>query len=242
MTQRDNILQELQDLDSRLLNDSFANVYQVPAGYFDELPGLILRRIRAMEAQNPREELAILSPLLNSIKRATPYQLPEGYFEGLEKTGVPGLQPQEELEQLSPLLSGLNKQMPYQVPEGYFTRLDHSTVTEKAPARLISINRSWLRYAAAAVFITFITVSGFFYLNRKTTLPAESATITVKKLVDDVSTDELNEFIEATDNTAPLVATAGSSANEIKELMKNVSDKEIQDFLNDAEAIETISN
>jgi hypothetical protein len=63
----------------------------------------------------------------------------------------------------------------------------------------------------------------------------------VEKSINDVPTDELNQFIETMDTEAPIMAVAGKT-DEIRELIKNVSDKEMLDFLSDTEAPETISN
>ena len=51
-----------------------------------------------------------------------------------------------------------------------------------------------------------------------------------------VSTDEMNSFIQADDEESKGkdVATAGTS--DIRELMKDVSDNDIQDFLNKTNA------
>lgn len=238
MIQRDNILQELQALDSKLLSNSFTNVYSVPARYFEKLPALVLRRIRAMETADAGEELAELSPLLHLINRATPYQAPAGYFETLETGKIPVSDVQAELKELSPLLSGLKRQTPYEVPAGYFANLDHGIPAQKAPARVISFNRGWLRYAVAAVIVTFIGIGGFLFLNRKNIDPEQQSHAWVEKNIKDIPTNELDEFIETTDNTAPVIA-ATDRTNEIRELMKSVSDQELQDFLQDAEAIET---
>ena len=67
MTQKDHILQELKELNSSLVNLSQQNVYSVPVGYFDGLAAQVMKRIKALEAINAKEELNHLSPLLNSI-------------------------------------------------------------------------------------------------------------------------------------------------------------------------------
>jgi len=55
MTQRDNILQELSELQSSLLNAGTQNVYRVPGGYFDNLAEQVLNRIRALDTENAAE-------------------------------------------------------------------------------------------------------------------------------------------------------------------------------------------
>ena len=53
-----------------------------------------------------------------------------------------------------------------------------------------------------------------------------------------VSTDDINEFVElASAGTPDIVKT--DTKDEISNLLKDVSDKEIQDFLNDTQAAET---
>ena len=65
MTQKDNILQELKELKSFLVNLSLQNVYSVPAGYFDGLAVQVMKRIKTLEAIDAKEDLNHLSPLLN---------------------------------------------------------------------------------------------------------------------------------------------------------------------------------
>lgn len=241
MTQRDNILQELQALESPLATASFADVYQVPAGYFTQLPGQVLRRIRAMEAADAQEELAILSPFLSQAERTLPYQVPAGYFASVEERLSPVMQSaQEELEQLSPLLGSLSKQSPYRVPAGYFDNITQPEIKKEAPAKVIPImSRTWFRYAAAAVVITFVSISGFLFFNQQpAAVPGDSYTW-VKKNMNTVSTEELNEFITVADyEEAPVLAASGNT-DEVKKLIENISDKEIQDFLNETEVLET---
>lgn len=242
MAQTENILQELSDLESMLVNVPSRDVYQAPAGYFEDLAGVVMSRIRAMETENAREELAFLSPVLSSLNRATPYGIPAGYFDGLEKRLADSLRqerdqtPQEELQHLSPLLNSLKKQMPYRVPEGYFDNL----APVKARAKVIPVNASrWFRYAAAAAIITLVATGGFLFLDKnEKTDPNEKSYVWVKENMNKVSTDELDEFITIVDKEA-LVAIASNGTDEIRELMKNISDKEIQDFVTDTEIIAT---
>ena len=83
MTQKDNILQELNDLKSSLVNVTRENIYTVPVGYFDGLAAQVISRIKAMEAVTPGEELGYLSPLLGNVSKEMPYTVPADYFEGI---------------------------------------------------------------------------------------------------------------------------------------------------------------
>jgi hypothetical protein len=129
MTPKDNILQELTELNSSLsINQQ--NIYTVPAGYFDGLAAQVLNRIKAFEATNATEELGYLSPMLGNMSKEVPHFVPQGYFEGLAANALQSITQsnihqtsKEELASLSPLLSGLKNDMPFAVPQGYFEGL-----------------------------------------------------------------------------------------------------------------------
>jgi len=103
-------------------------------------------------------------------------------------------------------------------------------------------NRSWITYAAAAVVIAFVSVSGFFYLQRQgddTIKSSAKATIDVKG----IPADQIDQLIKLADEDVLYANnTAGkttASDKDVERLMKNVPEKEIQDFLNDADAAES---
>ncbi|MBL7732784.1 MAG: hypothetical protein JNM88_16530 [Chitinophagaceae bacterium] len=129
MTQKNNILQELQELNSNLAAHTPEPVYQVPAGYFDSLAQSMLTRIRAMEAASAGEELLILSPTVSHLPKLVPYTVPQGYFEELISRLMKVIRAseaataREEIGHLSPLLSGLSQKMPFSVPQDYFDQL-----------------------------------------------------------------------------------------------------------------------
>src|SRR5574338_326142 len=87
MAQKDNILEELNSLNSSLVKDN-KNPYQVHDGYFDGLAEQVLRRIRAMEIADPAGELTALSPFLASLPKTNPYVVPARYFEELDPSFV----------------------------------------------------------------------------------------------------------------------------------------------------------
>ena len=294
MTQKDNILKELLELNSELAAISRENIFKVPAGYFDglaaeilkkiralesgneaekadflstlatdlskqtpyatpagyfnDLPEQILKRVKASESDNAADELASLSPLLSKISKQVPYALPEGYFETLEKklaitiTGDKDQTATEELESISPLLSGLKKKTTYSVPEGYFENLQPA-IDKENPIRetkVISItSRKWFRYAAAALVIGFVATIGLLLLNKPNAIdPTEKSFAWVQKNMKKVSTDDINEFVELASAGTTDVSKTGAKV-EINNLLKDVSDKEIQDFLNDTQVAES---
>jgi hypothetical protein len=227
MTQRANILNELKELDSLLATASSSTLYQVPAGYFDGLATDILNRIKSLE-------------FIESISRTTPYVVPSGYFDGLEKKLMAGvlqsenpLSATEELESLSPLLSGLTKEMPYSVPENYFDTLKKIDKEEKPKAKVITMGpRKWLRYAAAAVVTGVIAIGALLFFQKDNISPVNKSYAWVKKSLNQVSTDDLDQFIDLSNEQLPVIASITPGA-EVKDLVNNLSDDELRVFLDD---------
>jgi len=248
MEQRDNILQELREMNSDLAGFRQQSVFQVPGGYFDNLAGEILKKVKALEAASAKEELAFLSPILSTISNTAPYSVPAGYFEAFEnklKEIVFAGNDQtvkEELEGLSPLLGQLKDKPTYSVPEGYFEQLKGSnrSAGHATKAKVIPITRrKWFRYAAAAIVVGVVATIGFTLLNKKETIdPSDKSFSWIQKNMKKVSTDDINEFVELA-NTASADIVKSESKDEISNLLKDVSDKEIQDFLNDTQTAET---
>ena len=248
MAQKDNILQELNELNSSLVNLGTEHVYAVPAGYFDGLAERVLNLIKAMNAETAVEELGYLSPLLKDISKKMPYSVPADYFEGLDHALLNSFRntnqtAKEELETLSPLLSGLKKEMPYSVPQGYFENLGKPV--SKPEVKVISIvHRKWFRYAAAAVITGVIIMAGFLIFNDNNKEPGGKVmakfTRDVKKM-DDSQKDKLIEYIDGGLNPADnSVVIASGKSNDVKELLKGISDDELKDFQQQTEDIEDV--
>jgi hypothetical protein len=238
MSARDNILTELKELDSSLSGVSLVNAYQVPAGYFEGLASTMLNLVKAMEIMDAGEELSLLSPVINDIDRTMPFAIPANYFNGLEKKlmeGVLASESAEESETLSPLLSGLKKNNPYTVPDNYFEGLVNIAKNNepRKEAKIISLSaRRWFRVAAAAVVISFITVGAFLFTRKDTISPVDKSYAWVKKSIKQVSTDDLDQFIDMSDEQIPVIASV-TPGKEAKELVNNLSDEQIQHFLDD---------
>ena len=252
MTPHNNILQELNELQSSLAGLAIQNTYSVPEGYFEGLAGQVLKRIKAMEANNAADELKLLAPSLSNISKQLPYSIPVGYFDGLEDRMMQVVRESndyqtsgEELEAISPLLSGLKKQMPYHVPQGYFETLatDINTGSAKAETKVISLtSRKWFRYAAAAVVAGIIAMAGFTFLGKDKVDAVTNSRAWVEKNVKKVPTEKIEEFIQLTDEEKTAKESIASIDNnkveEVKELIKDVPEKEIQSLLNDTELLD----
>jgi hypothetical protein len=247
MTNKDTILQELQQLNSSLGNTAYQNTtYQVPAGYFEGLAAEILKRIKALESTTAKEELSHLSPLLSSIKKEMLFTIPDGYFDSLEKNLHQTIStkidqaPQEELAELSSLLSELKKKTTYTIPEGYFENLQpviDNKVYEPAAKVIPITRRKWFQYAAAAVVIGFVATLALLLKDNRDIDPGTKSYAWIQKNLKKVSTDDINEFVElASTETADVVKV--EAKDDISNLVKDISDKEIQDFLNDTQSAE----
>lgn len=254
MIQRDNILQELSELNSQLAGQNPVNVYTVPAGYFEGLLAGVMKRIKALEAANAADELAHLSPLLNSFSKENPYSVPAGYFEQLS-TRVNGyihtadhLSAEEETATLSPLLAGLKKENPYQVPAGYFENLAAAVSADEArpAAKVVALpKRKWFLYAAAAVVTGLIVMAGFlmFGNSRK---DAEGIRVMAKvtkdiKKLDEVQKDDLIDFLNTgVTGTETAKLNTESKSKEIKQLLQDIPEEELKDFQEQTEDMEGV--
>jgi len=242
------IIQELRELESSLSDTPARNIYSVPDGYFERFAGLVLNRIKAVNSIDPQEELDYLYPELNTISKEPLYSVPTGYFNELSESLMIGVRSHEdyqtsdeELSSLSPLLSSIGKQNPYSVPEGYFENFgkDVNLNSYKKPAaKTVSmVNRKWFRFAAAAVVIGFIALTGISLFFNKT-VPVSNTQEWVEKNMKKVSTDDINNFIQSADEESSQnsIVTTAPKTTDIQDLMKDVSDKDIQDFLNKTNA------
>lgn len=236
------IIQELSELGSSFSDIPARNMFTVPQGYFDELAVFVMNRIKALNSTNPQEELNCLSPFLNEISRELPYSVPPNYFRELPDALMEGIRSHEdyqtadeELSSLSPLLSSIGNKNPYAVPAGYFENFGKDVNLKsdsKPPVKVISIvNRKWFRFAAAAVVTGFIAMTGVLLFFTDSPIRTSNTHEWVEKNMKKVSTDEIDSFIQADEQP-----TATAKTTDIRELMKDVSDNDIQDFLSKTNA------
>ncbi len=228
MNNRITISDELTALQSGLSPEIHGQPYQVPPGYFDTLPELILARVRS-NGLNAVEEISELSPLLAGLSRKMPYDVPENYF-GTTADQLEAITSDEE----SLVLSFISKEMPYQVPAGYFAGFPEQML-DKLPrqqARVIPMmKRKWMRMAVAASVTAIMAISGFLYFNNRNEIaPAGNETVSTE--LKDVSTEELDAFIKnATGGKQPAASDDITASEDASALLNDVSDKELEAFL-----------
>jgi hypothetical protein len=250
MSLNNNILQELRELGSSLVNEVVHQTYSVPPGYFESFAGQVLNKIKALEAASASEELSYLSPVLNSVSRQNPYEVPAGYFDSIDERLLQVMRQNdhqtvsEELSSLSPLLNSLNRKMPFSVPEGYFENLSPAP----QPAKVVSLtHRKWFKYAVAAMVTGIIFMAGFVII-RRNEQPSEKKifakfTRDVKKMNENQK-DQLIDFIDAGMNgneTAQVNPdTRSNDIKDVKELLEDVSDEELKDLREQTEDLEDV--
>jgi hypothetical protein len=226
MSSNNYIQDELNELNSGLPGNQQGLPYGVPEGYFEGLAASVMARIRESEsAPSAAEEIAQLSPLLAGLSRTVPYSVPAGYFsENIDLLPAFTSDTEESL-----VLSFIEKEMPYEVPRGYFASFPE-TVLEKLnrSAKVVPMKRRrWMHVAAAAVVAGIIGLSGLAYFKSGTTTPDAPVAIEIKK----ASTEELNAFVKTTDISLTDESTTAHNTTDVKQLLKDVSDKELEAFL-----------
>lgn len=231
MNSRIHISDELRELNSSL--PAYANepVFTVPDGYFEHFAASVLAKVKAIDAASVNDELSHLSPLLAAIPRHMPYALPENYFSELE----PGLPAREE-EPLPSVLGEHHRRMPYAVPAGYFEALPEAVLArvERPKARVVPMRTRWMRVAAAAVVAGVMALSGYLYFGGSGTNTPDFQSNPeewVARKLKGVSTDALEAFIQTADATPGGTSTASGRAPEVRSMLKDVSDRELENFL-----------
>lgn len=227
-----------------VLQQACANPYSVPAGYFDELAGSILMRVKAEQALTAQEELSVLSPLLSKLDKKLLFEAPAGYFAELTENVVSGARAidfvNEELENLSPVMAGLKDKQVYTVPADYFDGLPGQVLdrVKKAaePARVVSIGqgRKVMRYAVAAAVIGIVVMAAWWFTGTKSGTVTPDVAVAAK--VDKIPEEELQSYLEEGSVVLPADLLAANTKPEIEagdmtDLLQNVSDEEIQKYL-----------
>jgi hypothetical protein len=247
MIDQDNIQDELRNLDSGLPAKSELP-FSVPEGYFEGLAGRMLAKVKEQNS-SVMEELHTLSPLLAGLSRKNPYSLPDGYFDkNLED--LPFLVKDDAV---SPVLKSIGTTMPYTTPKGYFENFPRQVMSKLvgSEAKVVPFfSRTWMRAAVAAVVGGIIFLGGYQLLKTTTQEPAVAQTNTKPDTTDRLvaknensvvqsiraaSIEELDAFIKAIPllpAKAQKLRPAGQTSAEVDELLKDISEKEIETFLN----------
>ena len=214
--------------------------YEVPQGYFENLPEAILTRVQTGEA----------SPVL-PVSRQNPYSVPTGYFENLADTLLSRVKAEkansakEEIEALSPVLGKLNKTNPYTLPTGYFEDLA-TNITDGAKA-IELVNEELENLSPLMVGlknkIVYEAPEGYFDSLANTML-AKAKKQQPAKVVSMNFGRSMMRYVAAAVVAAivfgaiwfinnPVKSIEGITAKELNEKVKKVSDDELIKFFED---------
>lgn len=204
----------------------------------------------AIAAESTSQELARLSPLLNSITRTLPYQVPDDYFEQLSPM-------------LAPLASVRDKPL-YTVPENYFAGLPDEIIArmkdeilsqvtpakKDQPARVISLDRStsqkkisrqtswfqpsWLKYSVAAAIAGLIITFGWLRLHNPSL--SQTPTKDLANNLSKVSEQDLETYAESnhdhsTTESMNSTATLDINDSDVKSLLGDVPDGDLKQYM-----------
>jgi hypothetical protein len=232
MNSRITIQEELEKLNSTLPLVKMP-VFSVPDNYFENFALSVLLKIKEDKVVSAAEELDSLSPVLAGISKQMPFSVPENYFASLANE-LPVLTGSEDLPFI---LQKANQQNPYSIPAGYFENLSAevlSQATSKEGAKVVSMGRQkWMRMAVAATIIGFIAFGSMFYFNDRGPLgPNKESGSWIAKKLQGVSDKELEDFVITTGvATNNAMAQTSVKKAEIRSMLKDVSDDELDDFL-----------
>lgn len=257
MTPDLNITEELKGLAPALVGQQSLQPYKVPVGYFEAFPQRMLDLVHQGEAS---EEISAISPLLAGLSRKMPFTVPEGYFEqaadpleldpssilvGIERQ-VPYAVPMgyfEEFPQamlrqiyLQQALRTANGASETSSADGTLKPVIGKVSGSSSGASVISIGRSWIRYAAAAVVTAVLALAGWMYFQ-----PASDsldrnpiAALQLDKEFSEISDEEILEFTNPTSTIyygTAVLAPGELSGSEVHDLLGDVSDEALQQYL-----------
>jgi hypothetical protein len=194
------ILTELNGVSPLIAGIGNGNVFRVPPGYFDTLPGTVMACLKESDSAMPivetgdlpsgyfdnlagrilgkikgtgAHELQELSPLLADLPKENPFSVPEKYFELLPADIVSNL---EEEAEISGVLQDARSIQPFEVPAGYFENLSAAILEQlhqPGKAKIVALpvrNNRAWKYAAAAVFAGAVML-GVYNINSSPSAP-----------------------------------------------------------------------
>jgi hypothetical protein len=214
------ILTELLDVAPFLGKAGMSRVpYAVPKGYFADFTDILLRRIRiemeVISEPQAGQEIADLSPLLAGLQKNNPYKLPEGYFES-RQINIPS--------------SGKNPAVPI-FERGQAKEVPIISI-ESQPRRVFNFSRV-LKYAVAACLVAMLGTTLF---NISTHIESDPilglAVVSDQDMANYLDSDDIHwtpGLSSATESTTD-IASVDLNDNDIRDLLSNVPDDELEQY------------
>jgi hypothetical protein len=221
--------------------------YSVPSGYFEHFAENLLQTIWRSEAENllgeagkGYAELPLTGNFTNESDHLRGPDRPDYVVASLHEED-----PDSELASLSPSLAGLERKTPYQVPGDYFNEFRANTPSFPQPkAKLIHLHsrKRILKYAVAAAVTGVIVTAAFFTFHNTNGDPLNPL-----NSLANISNQEMANYLENHDvhwapGTSAQTISAEFNDNDISDLLSNVSDSELEQYLPDLPVQKRISN
>lgn len=220
------------------------NPFTTPPEYFESLSNHILNRVRALDASSPKEELELLSPLLVQIDKTPPFNRPGGFFEELPSDVLAGVHAidfvNHALETLPLILNAVNRENIYKVPDSYFINLPLQILKKvnQQQDRLISPGhrKKLIRYAMAALITGVVAVGAWDFFQDKPTAANGNGLTGINRISDTekISDDEIVNYLEFNEDVpseSNSKAVSNFKEEEVKELLADLSDDELEQYL-----------
>jgi hypothetical protein len=205
-----------------------------------------------METPNEiQTELEQIAPLLSREIIPVPYRIPQGYFNGFSvqlmnqiriNSSLSGIQldTDTEINEISPLLAGLKNKNPYQVPVGFFEELKIKIPrNETTPATLIEMPakntstfyRNIRRLAVAASIIAVLGTAIYQIAFRHSIIQTDPVSGLAAVSDQDMANYLDSGDIHWTPSISSSTALADFTESDIHDLLSNVSDSELEQYL-----------
>ncbi|HVZ26743.1 MAG TPA: hypothetical protein VG842_11835, partial [Sediminibacterium sp.] len=227
MTNRQDILLELQEISHLLAGCPVSTPYLAPAGFLeglaDELTAAVFRHNLIAKAAGPA------------------YAVPERYFEGFAEQLMSQIRQvadhdDNELAAIAPGLFAQERTNPYRVPEAYFQpELLAEVVMQQPKAKVVTMRkaRRWVQYAAAAVFAGVLISGAYLFTDDTSSYKATDNSLerfSVSSELEKLSDQDLMNYLNNPETfiAAPEATALASDADmlDVKNHIKQVSDEE----------------
>lgn len=230
MKKEDNIQQELNHLAPVLATAPKTSLYTVHPAYFATLALEVLKKIK----RDNQDTYQFTKVMPFSVPSDYFSKLPEDILSQIRKANNSKNEVEAELETIAPFLNQVKKKTPYTAPTGYFDQLNEEFYKPEPPTARV-VNMSWIRrsgkYVAAAIVTAITAISALLLIEGKQT--GNNTIVTAQIELQSLSEQEIADFL----GTAAAVE-AGNSVifsevqdKQIKQSLSKVSEKEIQEFL-----------
>lgn len=187
-------------------------------------------------------ELSAISQTVANITDRPVFTVPENYFAQFPEKLMSKIRDDAQYETtlISPLLGGLEKKTPFTVPEGYFSALEDQLKKSVLPAvapetatviPMFRKRQAW-KLSVAAMVAGIIGISAWFFFQQETA-SFDPAQVNVKAELPKVSEDEIADFLLSVPEMpqAETISVAGLDNLNVEDMLKDVQDGELQDFV-----------